>query len=165
MLFRSGETLDPKEFAEAYSADKLAKIQQSIENLFWAGAVSGTYSSAYTQCNGLLYILDSTSATASLINATWSGAVTSANALDVFDAMWNQVNSSIPNILGEPDITAFVSHPTFTALTQALRKANYFINYIGVPDGKTSDTFTGWELWYPNSNFKVVATEIGRAHV
>ncbi len=149
------EDLEPKEFAEVYTADKLAKIQAAVEDLYWQGDTTGTYSASFTQCNGLLHVLDSTSATVSIINATWSGAITSANALNVFDDMWAQVNSSIPNILTEPDITAFVSYPTFTALTVALRKANYFIDYI---NSETIGDPNKWELKYPSSNFIVVAT-------
>lgn len=122
----------PDEFNRIYTAYKLDQVSAFVEDLFWCGTTTGTASSGFynanlTQCNGILHNLVLTSASASTVRvgSTFSGALTTANALNIFD----QFVANIPNdILGEPDLTLFMSHSNFITFCQALRIANYF-NY------------------------------------
>lgn len=148
-----GETLDPEVFAATYVADQQAKIAAGVEDLAICGAVSGTYSASLTQCNGLLYILDSTSATASVLTSTWSGtgAFTPTNAIAIVDSLINQTVAQQPDILGE-ELILMLGYADFQVLTFALRQLNLF----HVTWGADPNT---WDFIYPGSpNVRVVAT-------
>jgi hypothetical protein len=148
-----GETLDPEVFAKTYVADQQAKIAAGVEDLAICGAVSGTYSSTLTQCNGLLYILDSTSATSSIVTSTWSGAgaLTTANAISVVDSLINLTISQQPDILGE-ELIMLMGYADFQILTFALRALNQF----HITWGADPNT---WDFIYPGSpNIRIVAT-------
>lgn len=149
----NGETLDPEVFAKTYVADQLAKIAAGVEDLAVCGAVSGTYSSSLTSCNGLLYILDSTSATASVVTSTFSGtgALTTANAISVVDNMIETMISQQPDIIGE-DLIMLMGYADFQTLTFALRNLNQF----HITWGADPNT---WDFIYPGSpNIRIVAT-------
>lgn len=149
----NGETLDPDVFAKTYVADQLAKIAAGVEDLAIAGAVSGTYSSNLTTCNGLFYILDSTSATASVITSTFSGtgALTTANAISVVDNMIQTMIVNQPDIIGE-ELIMLMGYADFQTLTFALRNFNQFHISWG------ADPCT-WDFIYPGSpNVRIVAT-------
>jgi hypothetical protein len=140
----------PAVFNELYLADKVAKIGQFVEDLFWKGDTGGAYGGGgLTLCTGLLDILENTSATNSVISSTFSGALTTTNALTVVDDMVRL----IPNdILAESDLVLFMSHANFRVLMNALRNNNYFFGY----DGTKEHT---WVLDnYTNTNVKIVAT-------
>jgi hypothetical protein len=149
----NGETLDPEVFAKTYVADMQAKVAAGVEDLAIAGAVSGTYSSSLTQCNGLLYILDSTSATASVITSTYSGtgAFTSTNAISVVDNLIQTAIVNQPDILAE-ELICLLGYADFQTLTFALRQLNQF----HISWGADPNT---WDFIYPGSpNVRVVAT-------
>lgn len=140
----------PEAFNQLYLANKVEKVGQFVEDIFWKGSLSSTYGGGnLALCNGILHILENTSATSSVISTTYSGALTTANALDVVDNMI----SLIPNdVLGANDLTLFMSHTNFRVLMNALRNNNYFFGYDGVA-GHT------WVLEnYTNTNVRVVAT-------
>lgn len=140
----------PEAFNQLYLANKVEKVGQFVEDIFWKGSLSSTYGGGnLALCNGILHILENTSATSSVISTTYSGALTTANALDVVDAMI----ALIPNdVLGANDLTLFMSHTNFRVLMNALRNNNYFFGYDGVA-GHT------WVLEnYTNTNVRVVAT-------
>ncbi len=153
-----GETITPKMFAEAYTADKVAKIAANVEDLFWKGAVSGTYSASLNACNGLFYVLDSTAATSSVITTTYSGALTTANALTVIDDMIRLMNTSAADVLTQPDLTIFMNYGDFNTLLVALRNANYF-HFTPGQDPKAINQVADNSFLYPgHSNLRVVAT-------
>ena len=140
----------PEAFNQLYLANKVEKVGQFVEDIFWKGSVSSTYGGGnLALCNGMLHILENTSATNSVISTTYSGALTTANALDVVDNMV----SLIPNdVLDANDLTLFMSHSNFRVLMNALRNNNYFFGYDGVA-GHT------WVLEnYTNTNVRIVAT-------
>lgn len=141
----------PAAFNEIYLANKVEKVGQLVEDLFWKGSTNGTYGSGnLTLCNGILHILEGTNATNSVVvGTTASGALTAANALTIVDEMI----SNIPNdVLNENDLTLFMSHTNFRVLMNALRQAGYFFNYDGVAQHT-------WVLDnYTNTNVRIVAT-------
>ena len=132
-----------------YLANKVEKIGQLVEDIFWKGSVNSTYGGGnLALCNGILEVLENTSATASVIAATATGALTPATALDVVDNMIAQ----IPNdVLEASDLTLFMSHSNFRILMKALRDKNYFYGYDGQGHTWVLDNYT-------NTNVKVVAT-------
>ncbi len=159
VLMNSGsyqEDLSPKEFAEVYTADLMAKVAARVEDYYWKGAVSGTYSATLNNCNGLFYILDSTSATSSVITSasasTYAGALTPTNAIDATMDLINTMVTQQVNIVGEPDLTMFMNYADFQTLLFAYQKANNF----HIPLGSDPNE---WNFIYPGSpNIRVVAT-------
>lgn len=140
----------PEAFNQLYLANKVEKVGQFVEDIFWKGSVSSTYGGGnLALCNGMLHILENTSATNSVVSSTFSGALTTANALDVVDDLIRL----LPNdVLDASDLTLFMSHSNFRVLMNALRNNNYFFGYDGV-SGHT------WVLEnYTNTNVRIVAT-------
>lgn len=140
----------PEAFNQLYLSNKVEKIGQLVEDIFWKGSVNSTYGGGnLALCNGILEILENTAATYSVITGiTYSGALTTANALDAVDSMI-QV---IPNdVLEANDLTLFMSHANFRTLMRALRNANYFVAYDGQQHTYVLDNYT-------NTNVRVVAT-------
>lgn len=140
----------PEAFNQLYLANKVEKVGQFVEDIFWKGSVNSTYGGGnLALCNGILHILEGTSATNSVISTTYSGALTTANALDVVDNMISLLPS---DVLDASDLTLFMSHANFRVLMNALRNNNYFFGYDGVA-GHT------WVLEnYTNTNVRIVAT-------
>ena len=140
----------PEAFNQLYLSNKVEKVGQLVEDIFWKGSVSSTYGGGnLALCNGILHILEGTSATNSVISTTYSGALTTANAITIVD----DLVSLIPNdILDAADLTLFMSHNNFRVLMNALRNNNYFYGF----DGTTGHT---WVLDnYTNTNVRIVAT-------
>jgi hypothetical protein len=141
----------PDVFNRLYIANKVEKIGQMVEDLFWKGSVNSTYGGGnLALCNGILHILEGTSATASVvIGTTVSGALTTTNAISTVDEMMTNIPS---DILDAPDLTLFMSYSNFRVLMNALRNAGYFFGYDGVQNHT-------WVLEnYTNTNLRVVAT-------
>lgn len=140
----------PEAFNQLYLANKVEKVGQLVEDLFWKGSVNGTYGSGnLTLCNGILHILEATAATNSVISTTFSGALTTANALTIVDDMVSLIPT---DVLDTQDLTLFMSHANFRVLMNALRNAGYFFGY----DGVQAHT---WVLEnYTNTNVRIVAT-------
>lgn len=153
------EEISPREFAQVYTADKQAKLQAYMDDIFWKGSLSGTYSADTNLqlCNGILYVLDSTSATASIVsgNGTFSTntTMTVANAINIIDTMINAMNSSASQILTENDLTIFLSYADFNTLVQALRNENYFHYNVG----QEGDGRARWTFMYPGQPVRIVA--------
>jgi hypothetical protein len=119
---------DPEEYSRIYTAYLLDQVSALVEDYFFCGASNGAYSSTLTATNGILYNLEYTSASASVITAgsTYSGGITSTNAINLFYAM----RAALPlNIVASKDLTWFVSHAGFFNLTQALTQFNYFHDF------------------------------------
>jgi hypothetical protein len=140
----------PEAFNQLYLSNKVEKIGQLVEDIFWKGSVNSTYGGGnLALCNGILEILENTSATNSVVSyGTASGSITLANALTVVDEMI----ALIPNdVLEANDLTLFMSHAQFRTLMRALRDANYFVAYDGQQHTYVLDNYT-------NTNVRVVAT-------
>lgn len=132
-LMRPGSYNDTIPFEELYTNEKVNKIQQYVENLFWksskdgndvtgAGAASGQL----TLCNGILDILQFTSATSSVLTPGITSSFTKATSIDIIDSIINKFTADASDALGEDNINIYLSYSNFTLLTQALRDANYF---------------------------------------
>lgn len=140
----------PEAFNQLYLANKVEKVGQFVEDLFWKGSLNSTYGAAFNQCTGILSIVEESSATASIVDGsgTYSGALTVANAIDVVDGMIAALPS---DILEADDLTLFMSHANFRTLMRALRNNNYFFPYDGQSHTWVLDNYT-------NTNVRIVAT-------
>jgi hypothetical protein len=149
----------PEAFNQLYLSNKVEKIGQLVEDLFWRGSVNSTYGGGnLALCNGMLEILENTAATASVVTGvTYSGALNATTALDAVDSMI----ALIPNdVLESNDLTMFMSHANFRTLMKALRTANYFVAYDGQQHTFVLENYT-------NTNVRVVATRglLGRNEI
>ena len=159
------EEIYPKQFAQVYTADKVAKLGALIEDYYWSGSTSNHYSNGKTLCNGILEVLEYTSGSASVISgnsiagtsSTYSGALTTANALAVIDNMINNLTSDAngSQVLANTDLTLFMSYSNFTTLVRALRNINFYHSPLGQEEIGGAGR---WELMYPGQNLRVVAT-------
>lgn len=154
------EEISPREFAQVYTADKQAKLQAYMDDLFWkASTTANRYSTDanLALCTGILDILEYTSASASIVsgNGTFSTntTMTVANAINIVDTMINAMNSSASQILTENDLTVFLSYADFNTLVQALRNANYFHYNVG----QEGDGRARWTFMYPGQPVRIVA--------
>jgi hypothetical protein len=145
----------PDVFNQAYNADKVAKINQLIENYAWKGSTTGTYSSSFTLCNGLQHTLELTSASQSVINGsgTFSGALTTANSIDILDTMVAALYANATNALEFQDLVAFMSISAFRTYTNAwIRSNNYHVNVDDAADLKN------FRFTIPGTSIKIVGT-------
>ena len=153
------EELSPKQFAQVYTADKVAKLGALIEDYYWSGSTANHYSNGKTLCNGILETLEYTSGSASVIsgNGTYSGALTVGNALSVIDGMIAALTADAngSQVLANTDLTLFMSYSNFTTLVRALRNVNYFHSVTGQEEVGGAGR---WELMYPGQNLRIVAT-------
>lgn len=154
----SYNTSAPEEFNKLYVANKVEKISQFMEDLFWKGSTSGTYGGGNLElCDGILHILENTSASTQVTSITTTGPLTVANAMSVIDDMI----AAIPNdVLDSDDLTIFLSYANYRTLMNALRNANYFVTYDGQKHTWVLENYT-------NTNVRVVATRglIGRNEI
>lgn len=144
------EDLSPRELMAVYVNLLMEKISIFVEDLYFRGAVSGTYSASLTNCNGLFYQLDSTSMTNSVIFATATGALTPSTAISVIDNMNTQMVTSIPDILDQNNIV-LMSRSNFNILFTAYRNAGYFPNYFNKANDQPAG-YNTWELIHPVYN-------------
>ena len=154
------EDLSPKQFAQVYTADKQAKLQAYMDDLFWKSSPTPNRYSTDTNlalCTGILETIDFTSASMSVIsgNGTYSTGTTMsvANAISIVDGMITAMNTSASQILTENDLTIFLSYADFNTLVVALRNANYFHYSVGQEENGTArHTFM-----YPGQPVRIVA--------
>ena len=139
MLMKAGSYHDSiPSFEESFIGYITKLWNQEIDKNLWIGkyanwspatAHSGdTFATGYqTNCEGLLYQLYNTSASATTVTTTYSGAPTQANILNIVDAMV----SNIPqDILMEDDLIIFASPQTVQNYKNALKNANNFHYYV-----------------------------------
>lgn len=171
-LMRAGSYNEVLPFEQVYTQEKVQKIQALIEDLFWKGSKDGNDTGAgettgnLTLCDGILNILEFTSASASvIIPDTGSPALTGftkANAIEVIDAIIEAASSQAPDILGQRDLNIYISYGNFTTLMQALREANYFHYDANTGDFRVNNYLgTNWNIIAVrglNGTNKVVAT-------
>lgn len=155
-LMKSGSYNEQIPFEQLYTEDKVKKIQALSEDLFWKGSKSGNNvtgngaaSGNLTLCNGILDILQFTSATSSVISSGSTASFTKANAISIIDSIISAFNTSCTDALGEDNLNIYISYPNFTLLTQALRDANYFHYDANQGDFRINQ--------YLGTNFNVIA--------
>lgn len=132
-LMRAGSYNEALPFEQVYTQEKVEKIQALIEDLFWKGSKDGNNTGAgsttgnLTLCDGIINILEFTSATSSVVRAgaSFSGFAKS-DAIAIIDAIIAAVTTSASDILMQPNLNIYLSYGNFNTLTQALREANYF---------------------------------------
>lgn len=139
-----------EKFSAVYLADKVDKLQKAIEETLIASSTSGTFSStATTLCNGLLYNLAVTN-TATVIPAGLTLSYNLTNAVEIIDQMVAKIPS---DILGEQDLTLWLSYADFITYFRALRNTNWF-NFN--PFDAKGNMF--YEIPYPGAvNIKISA--------
>jgi hypothetical protein len=160
------QDLEPKALAKVYLADKTEKLSAFLDDLFWEGSTSGTYSNDANlkQCNGLLYQLDSTSATSSVVSgntiigsaSSYSGALTTANAITIVNNMIQNMTANVPAILGKKDKTLFMSYANFQTCLFAWQAFNGFHIELGQTDVTT--TTNDQYFYWPGTTILVKAT-------
>lgn len=115
---------DPNEYAKIYTAYLLEAVKARVEDYFWSGSTTGTYSTQLTAANGILYNLEVTNAGAFVAGATaYSGALTVANAINAFYDARNKLPN---NVIGAKDLIWAVPHSDYFTLTQAAAAANFY---------------------------------------
>lgn len=143
----------PANFNEIYVADKVAKLQALVEDYFWKGSTTGTYSSTFTLCNGVLHAIDASGA--AVTGSTFSGTPTTANILTIVDDMVSNIPSAV---LEDDKLTLFMSYREFNTYTRALR-ATYGLDATGVFLNTGSYNQAGsYMAIHPGTNVLIVAT-------
>lgn len=133
--------------AEAYAADKVAKLQALVEDLIWAGNTD-TGSGNLALCDGFIKLFTDTSGViAPYTSPSAPALLTSSNAIAQIEAIIGYIPAAV---LDSNDLTIFMSYANFRTLVFALRAANN--PYTDFATDKN------WEFVYPGTNIKVVAT-------
>lgn len=132
-LMKAGSYNEEIPFEQLYTEDKVKKIQALSEDLFWKGSKNGNNvtgqgaaSGNLALCDGILNLLQFTSATSSVITPGTTASFSKATAIDIIDSIISAFNASATDALGEDNLNIYISYPNFTLLTQALRDANFF---------------------------------------
>ena len=136
-----GSTYDGVPFEQAYAEQKALRIAEALENAIWSGS---------TLVTGMLTILNAASgSTVSGNTAAISGAITTANAIQIFDNIYNRIPQAI---LTRNDLVIFCGWDVFRTLIGAL-KANTGVMYNQVDLQGLADG----DIIYPGTNVRVVA--------
>lgn len=136
-----GSTYDGVPFEQAYAEQKALRIAEALENAIWSGS---------TLVTGLLTILNAASgSTVSGNTAGISGAITTANAIQIFDNIYNRIPQAI---LTRNDLVIFCGWDVFRTLIGAL-KSNTGVMYNQVDLQGLADG----DIIYPGTNVRVVA--------
>lgn len=136
-----GSTYDGVPFEQAFAEQKALRIAEALENAIWSGS---------TLVTGLLTILNAASGTTVSGNtAGISGSITTANAIQIFDNIYNRIPQAI---LTRNDLVIFCGWDTFRTLIGAL-KSNTGVMYNQVDLQGLADG----DIIYPGTNVRVVA--------
>ena len=136
-----GSTYDGVPFEQAFAEQKALRIAEALENAIWSGS---------TLVTGLLTILNAASGTTVSGNtAAISGSITTANAIQIFDNIYNRIPQAI---LTRNDLVIFCGWDVFRTLIGAL-KSNTGVMYNQVDLQGLADG----DIIYPGTNVRVVA--------
>ena len=137
----AGSTYDGVPFEQAFAEQKALRIAEALENAIWSGS---------TLVTGLLTILNAASgSTVSGNTAAISGSITTGNAIQIFDNIYNRIPQAI---LTKNDLVMFCGWDTFRTLIGAL-KANTGVMYNQVDLQGLADG----DIIYPGTNVRIVA--------
>ena len=137
----AGSTYDGVPFEQAFAEQKALRIAEALENAIWSGS---------TLVTGLLTILNAASgSTVSGNTAAISGSITTGNAIQIFDNIYNRIPQAI---LTRNDLVIFCGWDVFRTLIGAL-KANTGVMYNQVDLQGLADG----DIIYPGTNVRVVA--------
>ena len=137
----AGSNYDGVPFEQAFSEQKALRIAEALENAIWSGS---------TLVTGLLTILNAASgSTVSGNTAAISGSITTSNAIQIFDNIYNRIPQAI---LTRNDLVIFCGWDTFRTLIGALKSTSSVlynqVDLQGLADG---------DIIYPGTNVRVVA--------
>ena len=136
-----GSTYDGVPFEQAFAEQKALRIAEALENAIWSGS---------TLVTGLLTILNAASgSTVSGNTAAISGSITTSNAIQIFDNIYNRIPQAI---LTRNDLVIFCGWDVFRTLIGAL-KSNTGVMYNQVDLQGLADG----DIIYPGTNVRVVA--------
>ena len=148
----AGSTYDSVVFAEQYSNRKTEKISAQLEIGLWQGDTTSADGNK-NKFDGLIKLV--TAASSAVVDAntsTYFGstatAITSANVIAVFDAVYKAIPAEV---VAKDDVRIFCGMDVFRTYTIALKNANMF-NYAF--DGKSDSEFL-----LPGTTIKVVAVQ------
>ena len=135
-----GSTYDGVPFEQAFAEQKALRIAEALENAIWSGS---------TLVTGLLTILNAASGSTVSGNTGAVSSITTANAIQVFDNIYNQIPQAI---LTRNDLIIFCGWNNFRTLIGAF-KANTGVMYNQVDLQGLADG----DIIYPGTNVRVVA--------
>lgn len=139
-----------KEYATAFCAEVINKVQDMVEGQLVIGSSTGTFSSvaSYNRVNGVLYQAAVTNV-ASVVAAGVTVSLTSTTAVGIID----QIISKRPKaMLREEGQRLWISYAAFMVYVTNLRNLNY-INYNDLE--KLGSTI--FEMTHPGTNVKITA--------
>ena len=136
----AGSTYDGVPFEQAFAEQKALRIAEALENAIWSGS---------TLVTGLLTILNAASGSTVSGNTAAVSSITTSNAIQVFDNIYNQIPQAI---LTRNDLVMFCGWNVFRTLIGAL-KANTGVMYNQVDLQGLADG----DIIYPGTNVRVVA--------
>lgn len=137
----AGSNYDGVPFEQAFAEQKALRIAEALENAIWSGS---------TLVTGLLTILNAASgSTVSGNTAAISGSITTGNAIQIFDNIYNRIPQAI---LTRNDLVIFCGWDVFRTLIGAL-KANTGVMYNQVDLQGLADG----DIIYPGTNVRVIA--------
>jgi hypothetical protein len=148
----AGSSYDSVIFAEQYSTRKTEKIASQLEKALWQGDTTSADGNL-NKFDGIIKL--ATAAGGSIVDAntttyiaTQATAITSANVIAVFDAVYKAIPAEV---VAKDDTVIFCGMDVFRTYTIALKNANMF-NYAF--DGKADS-----EFMLPGTAIKVVAVQ------
>jgi len=135
-----GSTYDGVPFEQAFAEQKALRIAEALENAIWSGS---------TLVTGMLTILNAASGSTVSGNTAAVSSITTGNAIQVFDNIYNQIPQAI---LTRNDLVIFCGWTNFRTLIGAF-KANTGVMYNQVDLQGLADG----DIIYPGTNVRVVA--------
>jgi hypothetical protein len=145
----AGSQYDSLAFADAYSNRKAEKISSQLETGIWQ-ADTASANGNLNKFDGFIKLIAAANtvvdANTTTYIATQATAITAANVVAVFDAVYKAIPAQV---VAKDDMTIFCGQDTFRTYTIALKNANMF-NYSF--DGKADSEFV-----LPGTSIKVVA--------
>jgi len=136
----AGSQYDGVPFEQAFAEQKALRIAEALENAIWSGS---------TLVTGLLTILNAASGSTVSGNTAAVSSITTANAIQVFDNIYNQIPQAI---LTRNDLVMFCGWNNFRTLIGAF-KSNTGVMYNQVDLQGLADG----DIIYPGTNVRVVA--------
>lgn len=147
----AGSSYDSLVFADQYSNRKAEKIAAQLEKAIWQGDTASADGNL-NKFDGFVKLIGAANtvvdANTTAYIATQATAITAANVVAVFDAVYKAIPAQV---VAKDDTTIFCGMDVFRTYTIALKNANMF-NYAF--DGKADSEFT-----LPGTSIKVVAVQ------
>lgn len=147
----AGSKYDSVIFAEQYSTRKTEKISSQLEKALWQGDTTSADGNL-NKFDGLVKLIGAANTVVDANSSTYYGtpatAITAANVVAIFDAVYKAVPAQV---VAMDDVKIFCGMDTFRTYTIALKNANMY-NYAF--DGKADSEFT-----LPGTTIKVVAVQ------